>query len=720
MSDGSSIETPLTLGASLAGTSAPEGAMAGSSNAAAAGGTDESFLKPRGLTPSARGGTKPRRAKGGAGSGGGFWSGFWRLVLGLILGILVAVMAAAAFLYWRYPPETVQADLEHKLSQALHRPVMIAGGLGLSVHPALGVEARSITVRGLKDSKVPNLLFVQRLVLVPDLDRLMSGQLVFKDVLLDHPTLTLETTAEGHSNFDFPKEPAIQDGSATASGLRFAGVDRFEIREGLVIWTETGGQGRGLKVEKISARLRAQGVDQPVQIEGQALFKGEPVVGQMELGTPHQIMAHEPFALGLAVRSTPLALRFVGRVDPVAETLSGQFAARGGSLRGAAAWVGKPLPPGKGLGLFQVAGQVQSSPKHLDLTALTLSLDALRGTGDLKVLLDGPRPEVSGALNLVELDLTPYLPEANRPSGRGLETSAPWSTQAFSLGALDGLKVDLDLNTDRGRFRKIETGPARLHLALTPGMADLDLKRVELYGGVMVGKIHLAREGQALRAVPSLALADVDMGPFLRDAVGFEKLSGRGALRLALSGGGRNQDELMHSWFGRAEVKMGQGGISGLDLMGISSQIRSGVSTNAYGPLARTRFVDLGASFEVRQGVAVTKDFSATLDKIRVLGAGQVDLGGQSLDLNINVFTQPTKAAKSLPWGGGVPFRMHGPWGRLKFEVNLLGEVKAEVQRGLESLSQGAKSLGDQVSGFFKGQLGARGHDAPEAKTRRP
>src|SRR5262249_44674054 len=159
------------------------------------------------------------------------------------------------------------------------------------------------------------------------------------------------------------------------------------------------------------------------------------------------------------------------------------------------------------------------------------------------------------------LDVNPYLaPEkgattspAPAPTSGGAAATAPesagaksaanagWSDAPIDRSALKAADADFDLSANAILHRKISTGRSALGLHLKNGRFEADLTEMALYQGK--GKGTVVADGSG--ATPAIAalfdLGGVAIQPLLRDAAGFERLTGSGNFALDVSGHGKSQ-----------------------------------------------------------------------------------------------------------------------------------------------------------------------------------
>ncbi len=379
-------------------------------------------------------------------------------------------------------------------------------------------------------------------------------------------------------------------------------------------------------------------------------------------------------------------------------------------------WLGTPMEQGPGFAAFNVSAALAHHDEETALTRASLRLDNLQATGALTLTQPpGGRLRITGALAAPLLDINTYLPPpAQNAQGaqgaqgggqaHGVAMNSAWSAAPLDLSGLRALDANLDLAVAALKFQRLNFSNVALNLRVANGAADAHLTRLQLYGGAGVGRF--IADGSS--AVPSVAFElnaqNIQAEPLLRDAVGFDKITGHGRLVASLVGQGRSQAAVMHALHGSASFSFNDGQIKGVNLAAIARSIQSVLTGQAAGPGAATDFAELAASFQVANGVAATQDLHMLNPYVRMDGQGLINIGEQSLDMRLapRVVNSAQGQGGAAGLGGiGIPFRIHGPWSHVSFEP-ALGDV---LQNALRNQTRGI--LGQNQSGNPLAALGA-------------
>jgi len=228
----------------------------------------------------------------------------------------------------------------------------------------------------------------------------------------------------------------------------------------------------------------------------------------------------------------------------------------------------------------------------------------------------------------------------------------------------------------------------------------------QLNGGALQARLSTTAAGHRLAA----SLTGADAGALIRDAARRDVLDGQGTVRVDLAASGDTADALTRSLAGTASLALRDGAIKGFDLDRLMQQVRAAldgrlpVEERVKGA-EQTPFSSLTASFRIAAGVARSDDLDFRANWVRAAGAGQIDLGAQSLDWLVRAtVTEPTGATQdgaarrdvfARLQGLPVPIRIFGRYDDLRYRVDVkelaTEAAKRELTRRLE------KSIGERL-----------------------
>ncbi len=214
-------------------------------------------------------------------------------------------------------------------------------------------------------------------------------------------------------------------------------------------------------------------------------------------------------------------------------------------------------------------------------------------------------------------------------------------------------------------------------------------------------------------------MSGISIGPLLRDAAQKDVLEGKGNVALDVTTQGNLVSALKKALNGKAQLALKDGAVKGIDLAGAVRSAKSMFGgKDAEGTASRgeqTDFSELTASFDIKDGIAHNEDLSLKSPFIRVTGAGDVNIGANSLDYVVKtaiVGSMAGQGGKELAElkGFTVPVRLSGPFTAMKYKVELSqmfagkeqqeavkATVKEAAQKELEKLLAGSQALWRQA-----------------------
>jgi AsmA protein len=371
------------------------------------------------------------------------------------------------------------------------------------------------------------------------------------------------------------------------------------------------------------------------------------------------------------------------------------------------AWMGSPMEQGSGFGVFRVSAQMAHEGETTAFNDAALRLDALDARGNLRLVTqESGRLRINGALNAGALDLNTYMPPPTQ--GReGVEVDSGWSDAALDLSGLRALDADLNLTLGSLRFQRMSFSNVALGLRVANGALDARLTRVSLYDGGGTARLIADGSGAVARIAIELDAQNIQAEPLLRDAIGFDKIAGRGRLTASLMGVGASQAAIMRSLRGSASFNFNDGQWKGVNLAQMARTLQSLASGQASASQGgATDFAELAATFAVADGAMATDDMRLLNPFVRLEGRGLINVGAQTIDMRLT-----PRAVRSIEGQGGdlgiaglgIPFRVSGPWSRVSFRPALEDVVQNQLrdilsQRGVDTQNPLA-SLGEALFG---------------------
>ncbi len=344
------------------------------------------------------------------------------------------------------------------------------------------------------------------------------------------------------------------------------------------------------------------------------------------------------------------------------------------------------------------------------------------------------KPAYDFDVTIDRLNVDRYMPprKESKEAGDKPQDQPAGPEQPIDLSPLKPLDLDGSLKVGQLQVNNIKAANVRVDLRAKDGKLTVDPLSANLYEGSTKGAISV--DANSNRFVVKQSLTGIAIGPLLRDAAQKDVLEGKGNVALDVTTQGNLVSAMKKALNGKAQLALKDGAIKGIDLAGAVRSAKSMFGgKDAEGAASRseqTDFSELTASFDIKDGVAHNEDLSLKSPFIRVTGAGDVNIGANSLDYVVKtaiVGSMAGQGGKELAElkGFTVPVRVFGPFTAMKYKVQLSqmfagkeqqeavkATVKEVAQKELEKLLGGKPKPagtggGDQPTGGDQAQPAA-------------
>jgi len=636
----------------------------------------------------------------------------WKLI-GIGAGALVGVLVLAVVLFIAFFPKDLAArEAERRIEEATGRDLVLGGEVDLTFWPALGFSVENVSLsnpegfdegarRGGTEAGEAPFIAANRIVFAVAVMPLLRGEVEVRRLIFEGAEVRLrEKESGGANNWTFPTEENSEQ--ATLEDLR---LDDVRLIDSLITFEGVEG-GEPLTLQDVDATLALESLDQPSQIDAAFDYRGERMNIDAEIGLPRAVLEKGETPITATVDSDPLDASFNGTFNAETGAMAGAIDANGASLRRLLAWMGSPMDEGGGFGAFRLAAQMQREGETTALTDAAIRLDSIVATGALSLInQENGRLRVTGNLSSENVDLNPYLPPPAQAGAEGVEVDTAWSNDPLNLTGLRALDADFNLALGTLRFQRMTFSNVALALRVANGAADARLTRIALYSGTGTARLIADGSGPVPRIAFELNTDNIQAEPLLRDAIGFDKITGRGRLVASLVGSGGSQAAIMRSLRGSASFNFNDGQWKGFNLAQIARTIQSMASGQAAGQGTATDFAELSSSFTIADGVAATDNLRLLNPYVRLEGTGLINIGAQTIDMRIApraVNNAQGQGGDATIAGLGIPFRVSGPWSRVSFRPALEDIVQNQLRDVLSQRESGSPL--DALSGILFGR----------------
>ncbi|MGE3143181.1 MAG: AsmA family protein [Hyphomonadaceae bacterium] len=620
----------------------------------------------------------------------------WGLIL---LGGLVALtLAGAGLIFFLLSRLDIRHEIERAVAHATGRQLVIAGDVGVSFYPVLGLRAEEASLANAPGGRAPALASIGAFKIGVRIAPLFRREVVVSRLVLDHPRIALEVDAQGRPNW--VRSPALEaltgpahEAAASAQPLQSEAftLERVEIRHGEVSYLDAR-RNTAWIVSDVNLNTALTSLEAPMNVRGDLVYAGQKVSIEAAANTPGAIIAGRPMALTAHIDAPLVKGAFQGEVAAPTGVFEGTVALDGPSFRRLVAWLVAPIQAGYGLEAFTVCGRLETAPRQVSFSNASLTLDALRGRGDFVLQQEAGRPYVSGRLEVFDLDINPYLAAAAAAPGasdaaiaeagaaprRSIDVREAPTEAPLDFSGLKAINADLELTAGSLKMQRMHFDRTQLSLVVHDGYLAATLHQIGLYGGTGAGRVEIDARTPDTHFRQELRADGVDARAMLGDAVGFSNLEGRTEINYALETHGRTQADLIRALDGRISFEVVGGTLHGVDLGGVATTIRRALNNELIAPEARTRLNGMSATFRIADGVMASDSLSFNTPELRLRGMGLIDLPARTLDMRV-------AAVGALL---AIPFRVRGPWTGLLYASDLSGRGRDELAPRIRAVQQ--------------------------------
>ena len=311
-------------------------------------------------------------------------------------------------------------------------------------------------------------------------------------------------------------------------------------------------------------------------------------------------------------------------------------------------------------------------------------------------------------LDIDKLNVDKYLPPTKA------EEKKSGGDEKLDFSALKGLNLSGSVKIGSLQVANVRTSNINLQMKVAGGKAEVAPISANLYEGALKGSLSVDANTNAVAVKQNLA--GVSINPLMKDAVNKDMLEGRGNVVLDVTARGVTVTAMKKALNGSASLVLKDGALKGInlgqslrDLKGKFSSKQDAAQSAKAGD--KTDFSEMSASFKIANGVAHNDDLSAKSPFLRLGGAGDIDIGGGSMNYLAKasvVASSGGQGAKDLEYLKGltVPVRLTGPFENLSYKIefgSLIGEAtKAKIVDAVKETGQKAQEqVKDKLKGLF-------------------
>ncbi|WP_430463462.1 AsmA family protein [Tabrizicola sp.] len=621
------------------------------------------------------------------------------IVRSLFALMTVALLAVGAVLL--IPAERVAGLVVGQFKTLTGRDMVIEGSVRPTVWPVLGVTTGKVSISNAEWSDMGPMFRAESLEIAIDMAALIGGEAKITAVKAVGPVLLLERARDGRENWIFGGTSGGTVSTDTPGvGAPFT-LGRALVSGGRLIFVDHGA-GRRFELNDLALDTAIPDFEGPVEVDLSAVLEGQPFEVAARLNAFRAALDGDLIPVDIEFRAGAAKGRFEGQAGWKPMAAKGDLDADLGNLSALAALAGASapnLPQGLGAGGVTIKGGVTlTDAGSVHLRGGTLRLDGTVLAVDADLTPGEARPKLVAKVVAGVLDLRAAMGQTGGGAGGGMQSEG-WPKEKIDVSALSALDAEVTLKTDGIDLGLAKFGPTSLRLGIDRARAVFDLARVKAYGGEITGQFVVnGRSGLSVGG--DLSFAGMALQPLMDDFAGYERLVGRGDLRLKFLGSGGSVDAIMQGLEGSGRLDVGRGEILGLDIGGMLRTLDTGF----VGEGQKTVFNALTGSFVIAGGVLENSDLVLDAPFAKVTGAGNLGLGARTINYRLRA-----TALQDATGAGGItaPIVIRGPWADPKISLDLEALAREQFEAEAKALEAAAKARAAELEAEARAKLEA-------------
>ena len=282
------------------------------------------------------------------------------------------------------------------------------------------------------------------------------------------------------------------------------------------------------------------------------------------------------------------------------------------------------------LGSMTLSADARYSPEAVRLQNMLARLDDSEITGQVTYTSAG---RLGFDLAVDEVDIDRY--RAPSETAAAADAAAGVEEVVIPVEELRALDIDGRLRIGRMQLVGLNSSDVAITIRAAGGDIRVSPARASLYGGTYAGEIRLDVRGEQPVLSLNERVENIQFGPFSKDLLDADRLSGTLSGRLTATGTGASATAITASANGDTEFAFTDGAYEGTNVWYNVRRARAvleGQQAPAEPEENRTRFADLSGTATIVDGVMRSDDLSMVMPFMRVSGAGDLELLSQQMD----------------------------------------------------------------------------------------
>lgn len=531
-------------------------------------------------------------------------------ILLIFTGLVFALAVAGAVIPYFVPDRVFKPVLTRQMKKHLGRDVKIDGAVRVRFFPLASAHMEKVSV--------PGLMRIGSLDVSLELLPLLSKKVEIKSFALDRAEISLRVNKADANNWQLGDPKTRSAGSPIPDYLM---VRRIAITDSRITYDDERSKTQWT-ADKINLTVSASGMEDPLTMRGDMVWKDMPMSGSVDLSSPAGLLGRDKSQIVLNLKSGDASLAADGEM--IGGVFRGRLEGEASSLAGFA--------EGFPAAAIALRGDAEIGPGLFRMEKAEFTLGETKASGSIKYFTLNKRPRLDADITAGKINLDPFLPADKPEAPKQNETG--WSEEKIDTKSLADFDLVAVLRVEGLHADGIDIGKATFRVKLENGRFSADMADAEFYGG----KASVFASGQVapvLTVEKRIMMGGVDVAALLGD----DRISGKLSLQMGVATRGGTQREMISGMAGNGNFAVADGKIKGFDLLALARSLKGGE--------AQTPFAELKGSFTMENGIARNDDLALTSEALNVTGKGTVNLPARTLDYRL--LTRIGKAETGLP-----------------------------------------------------------------------
>jgi AsmA protein len=487
------------------------------------------------------------------------------IVLGAVLANLGAFGAALA--PWTFSGSALRLEVINQIRKSTGLTTLPRGRSSFAILPQPHIKIDDISFADTSGALIVNAEYLKGyLRILP----LFAGRLEIATATLYRPEMVIDiddkpTPDAGAIARAADAKPATPE--AAASDTARLGI--VSIVDGRAQLTSKFAHSN-TQIDNINMTIDWRSISSPATLTGQVRWHDVQADVATWIAKPSELLRGDQSPVTFQIKSDLVSFSTNGifSVGPRLQ-YEGRIAATAPSLRDFIRKTGYTLPVPGHFGEMVLGCDAKLTPHDAALSNLRLRLDGNDYEGTLAVQNDRQRPAISGTLASNFLSLKPYLTKLPAV----LAANRQWNSEPFQLQGISFADLDLRISAARAVLGPVRLEDAAISLMTKNGHIDLTLAEAKAYNGLVKARASLATsdDEKTLEVRANGTMLNVDLASLSNDIFGREKFSGAATGSGNIEMSGDSIAGLMRNLDGRAQIRVTQGAILGVDFAKILS-----------------------------------------------------------------------------------------------------------------------------------------------------